>query len=201
MEAMHAHASDRKMTESGSAKFFVREDGSSFVQERGMLNDHEIAVIQRFISRHYMEMYERWSEDSEKGFYNSWWPLGCNDFNVGKAHLLSEGTFLSLSVAWDRKTSPLLVRYSTLSFGCWLFTNLWLIFINCRCITTQRFFNGTSLMPLPDITQADFTGSLIVSEPLRLHVSGPDPFTASCLRDRDVTPLYRIYVRMSAIMQ
>ena len=68
MEAMHAHASDRKMTEGGSAKFFVREDGSSYVQERGRLTDHEISVIQRFIARHYKEMYKRWSEDSEKAY-------------------------------------------------------------------------------------------------------------------------------------
>ena len=32
MECLHAHASDRKLTESGSAKFFVRSDGSSYVQ-------------------------------------------------------------------------------------------------------------------------------------------------------------------------
>ena len=49
--------------------FFVREDGSSYVQERGRLTDHEISVIQRFIARHYKEMYKRWSEDSENGFY------------------------------------------------------------------------------------------------------------------------------------
>ena len=29
IEAMHAHASDKKMTEEGSAKFFVRADGST----------------------------------------------------------------------------------------------------------------------------------------------------------------------------
>ena len=69
VEAMHAHASDKRMTEVGSAKFFIRADGSSFVQERGKLTEHEISVIQRYISRHYIEMYKRWSEDSENGFY------------------------------------------------------------------------------------------------------------------------------------
>ena len=34
VEAMHAHASDKRMTEGGSAKFFIRADGSSFVQEK-----------------------------------------------------------------------------------------------------------------------------------------------------------------------
>ena len=66
---MHAHASDKRMTEGGSAKFFIRADGSSFVQERGKLTEHEINVIQRYIAKHYMEMYKSWSEDSENGFY------------------------------------------------------------------------------------------------------------------------------------
>ena len=69
VEAMHAHASDKRMTEGGSAKFFIRADGSSFVQEKGKLTEHEINVIQRYIAKHYMEMYKRWSEDSENGFY------------------------------------------------------------------------------------------------------------------------------------
>ena len=69
VEAMHAHACDKRMTEGGSAKFFIRADGSSFVQEKGKLTEHEISVIQRYISRHYIEMYKRWSEDSENGFY------------------------------------------------------------------------------------------------------------------------------------
>ena len=69
VEAMHVHASDKELTESGSAKFFVRSDGSSYVQERGRLTEHEIKTIQRFIKKHYQEMYERWSSDSESGFY------------------------------------------------------------------------------------------------------------------------------------
>lgn len=69
IEAMHAHASDKKLSESGSAKFFVKSDGSTEVQHRGRLTDHEIKVIQKFIKRHYLEMYERWSQDSDNGFY------------------------------------------------------------------------------------------------------------------------------------
>jgi hypothetical protein len=69
IEAMHAHASDKRMTEEGSAKFFVEADGSTKVQDRGRLTDHEIKVIQKFIKKHYLEMYEKWSQDSENGFY------------------------------------------------------------------------------------------------------------------------------------
>lgn len=41
----------------------------SVITKRGKLNDHEINVIQRYIKKHYKEMYEKWSEDSENSFY------------------------------------------------------------------------------------------------------------------------------------
>ena len=69
LEAMHAHASDSKLTEDSSAKFFVKSDGSTVVQKRGILKDHEITKIQKFIKSHYLEMYQVWQEDSENGFY------------------------------------------------------------------------------------------------------------------------------------
>ena len=69
IECMHAHASDRKLTEGGSAKFFVLEDGSTIIQNRGVLNDREILKIQKFIKLHYLEMYEKWAKDSENGFF------------------------------------------------------------------------------------------------------------------------------------
>ncbi|MCR5502238.1 MAG: DUF4160 domain-containing protein [Lachnospiraceae bacterium] len=70
VECMHVHASDANLTESGAAKFFVRGDGSTIVQKRGVLNDREIKVIQRFIKDHYLEMYEMWKTDSNNGFYS-----------------------------------------------------------------------------------------------------------------------------------
>ena len=69
IECMHAHASDTKLTEAGSAQFFVKADGSTVVQKRGVLKDHEITKIQEFIKEHYLEMYELWKTDSDKGFY------------------------------------------------------------------------------------------------------------------------------------
>jgi hypothetical protein len=66
---MHAHASDSKLTEPGSAKFFVRSDGSTVVQKKGILKDHEIKIIQEFIKEHYLEMYEMWKTDSDKDFF------------------------------------------------------------------------------------------------------------------------------------
>lgn len=51
IECMHIHASDRKLTESGSAKFFVKDNGDTVLQKRGILKDKEIAKIQDFIKK------------------------------------------------------------------------------------------------------------------------------------------------------
>ena len=56
VECMHVHASDRKLTESGSAKFFVKENGDTVLQKRGILTDREIVKIQDFIKDNYKEM-------------------------------------------------------------------------------------------------------------------------------------------------
>ncbi|MCF0229468.1 MAG: DUF4160 domain-containing protein [Parasporobacterium sp.] len=69
IEAMHVHASDRKLTEIGSAKFYVKENGSTVLQERGKLTDQEIRKIQEFIKEHYKEMYRKWAEYTTTGFY------------------------------------------------------------------------------------------------------------------------------------
>jgi len=67
VECMHVHASDRKLTEEGSAKFFVKDDGNTVLQKRGILNDREIS--KEYIKRHYKEMYIKWAEYSRNGFY------------------------------------------------------------------------------------------------------------------------------------
>ena len=69
LEAMHVHASDSKLTEEGYAKFFVKGNGDSILQERGVLNDREINKIQSFIKDNYQEMYNKWQEYSKSGFY------------------------------------------------------------------------------------------------------------------------------------
>ena len=45
VECIHAHASDAKLTESGSAKLFIKSDGDTIVQKRGTLSDKELAII------------------------------------------------------------------------------------------------------------------------------------------------------------
>ena len=71
IECMHVHASDRKLTENGSAKFFVKENGDSVIQNRGILTNKELGQIQGFIKNNYKEMYIKWSEYSEKNFFGN----------------------------------------------------------------------------------------------------------------------------------
>ena len=66
---MHVHASDRKLTEAGSAKFFVKSNGDTVVQNQGTLTDRELNKIQSFIKDNYKEMYLKWASMSENGFY------------------------------------------------------------------------------------------------------------------------------------
>lgn len=69
IEAMHVHASDRRLTETGSAKFFVKGNGDTIVKEQGSLKDNQLRIIREFIKDNYREMYVRWAQMSEKGFY------------------------------------------------------------------------------------------------------------------------------------
>ena len=69
VECMHVHASDKQLTEGGFAKFFVKEDGDTVLQNKGKLNDREILKIKKFIKKNYREMFLKWSQYSKNGFY------------------------------------------------------------------------------------------------------------------------------------
>lgn len=69
VEAMHVHASDRKLTEANSAKFFVKSDGSTVMQRQGDLTDVEVNKIERFIKANYIDMYKKWKTFGGKDFY------------------------------------------------------------------------------------------------------------------------------------
>ena len=71
IECMHVHASDRRLTEAGSAKLFVRSNGDTVLQNRGILSDRELRCIQQSIKENYREMYLKWSRLSEEGFYQN----------------------------------------------------------------------------------------------------------------------------------
>ena len=65
---MHA-SQDGKLREKGSAKFFVYADGSSRMMNQGTLRDQDVPEIQAFIKQHYLEMFAKWQELSDSGFY------------------------------------------------------------------------------------------------------------------------------------
>ena len=69
IEAMHVHASDKRMTEANSAKFFVRADGSSVKQKQGDLTDREVNTIVRFIKENYLDMYKMWKDFGGREFF------------------------------------------------------------------------------------------------------------------------------------
>ena len=58
-----------KLTEGGSAKFFVKSNGDTVIQNRGVLTDRELSKIQSFIKDNYKEMYLKWASMSENGFF------------------------------------------------------------------------------------------------------------------------------------
>ncbi len=69
IECMHVHASDRKLTEAGSAKLFVKNNGETVLQDKGRVNDRELRQIQAFVKENYREMYLKWSTLSDEGFF------------------------------------------------------------------------------------------------------------------------------------
>ena len=69
VEAMHVHASDRRLTEVGSAKFFVKGNGDTVIKEQGNLKDKQLRIIREFIKENYKEMYIHWLQYSNNGFY------------------------------------------------------------------------------------------------------------------------------------
>ena len=51
------------------SKFFVKSNGDTVLQSRGILTDRDIARISAFIKENYQEMYLRWKQYSDKGYY------------------------------------------------------------------------------------------------------------------------------------
>ena len=70
IEAMHVHASDRRLTEAGSAKFYVKNNGDTTVEKKGRLSDRDVRQIREFIKNNYREMYLKWREIADTGYYN-----------------------------------------------------------------------------------------------------------------------------------
>ena len=67
--SMIQYTSDRKLTEAGSTKFFVKNNGDTTLERQGSLTDREVRKIRAFIKEHYKEMYLKWIEIADTGFY------------------------------------------------------------------------------------------------------------------------------------
>lgn len=48
---------------------FVKSNGDTTVEKQGILNEREIQKIREFIKEHYKEMYLKWQELAETGYY------------------------------------------------------------------------------------------------------------------------------------
>lgn len=69
IEAMHVHASDKRLSEAGSAKFYVKSNGETIIENMGVLTEREVRMIREFIKENYKEMYLKWTKKSDNGFY------------------------------------------------------------------------------------------------------------------------------------
>lgn len=69
IEAMHVHANDRELSEIGSAKLFVYDNGDTKIQQWGTVSDQDMRKIQAYIKVNYKLMYEKWTRYSDNGFY------------------------------------------------------------------------------------------------------------------------------------
>ena len=65
IEAMHVHASDRDLSEIGSAKLFVYDNGDTKIQQWGTVSDQDMRKIQAYIKVNYKLMYEKWARYSD----------------------------------------------------------------------------------------------------------------------------------------
>lgn len=66
---MHVHASDRRLTEAGSAKLFVKADGDTIVQNKGTVSESDMRKIRKYIKINHVVMFEKWAEYSKHGYY------------------------------------------------------------------------------------------------------------------------------------
>ncbi len=69
VEAVHLHASDKKLTEKDSAKFWVYEDGTSRIEKMGRLKQREAAIIQKWIQDNIGIIAQKWGEYADETVY------------------------------------------------------------------------------------------------------------------------------------
>jgi len=60
VEPIHSHASDSKLTESGSAKIWVKENGDTVVASYGIVSTKDMNKIREFIKDNIEDMKKSW---------------------------------------------------------------------------------------------------------------------------------------------
>ena len=69
IEAMHVHASDKELSEAGSAKLFVYKTGNTRIMAWGTVSEHDMRKIQAYIKVNHEQMYKKWTGYSDNGYY------------------------------------------------------------------------------------------------------------------------------------
>ena len=69
IEAMHVHASDRKINRGRFSKILCKSDGDTTIEKQGQLNEREVREIRKFIKKNYKEMYLKWQQLANTGYY------------------------------------------------------------------------------------------------------------------------------------
>lgn len=69
VECFHAHAAKSMGDVGGAAKFFVSEDGSTKVMDKGRLTPKQIREVQRYIKTNHVDMFKFWKEEDGKPEY------------------------------------------------------------------------------------------------------------------------------------
>jgi hypothetical protein len=62
IEPVHAHASDSKLSERGSAKIWVKENGDTVVANYGAISHRDMAVIRQFIKDNIVSIKRTWAD-------------------------------------------------------------------------------------------------------------------------------------------
>jgi len=64
VEPIHAHASDSKLSEVGSAKLWVKENGDTVVASQGAISHRNMSVIRQFIKDNIVSIKKSWGDFS-----------------------------------------------------------------------------------------------------------------------------------------
>jgi len=60
VEPIHSHASDSKLTEGGSAKIWVKENGDTVVASYGIVSERDMNKIRAFIKDNIEDIKKSW---------------------------------------------------------------------------------------------------------------------------------------------